>query len=210
MRLIVGLGNPGKEYENTRHNFGFMAVLDFWEKHQDVFSKWKEKNQALIAEGKLEGEKLVLAMPQTFMNNSGEAVAALAPHFLTLRKGKTKRGYENLWIIHDDLDLPLGTTRLAFGASSAGHKGVESVIKALKTKDFVRFRLGIKPARGLGRKTPFFSPLKGEMKRGFVLEKFSKSEMVKVREVLEKTSNALESALDIGIGRVMTSYNKLT
>ena len=116
IKLIVGLGNPGKEYENTRHNMGFLFV--------DALAK------------KLE-TKFIVAKPQTFINNSGTAVLALA------KKEKIKP--ENILIVHDDIDILWGNFKFSFGRSSAGHKGVESIIKALKTKNFWRLRIGIQP-----------------------------------------------------------------
>lgn len=192
MKLIVGLGNPGKEYENARHNFGFMVVLDFYKHHRADFSDWKEKFSAQIAEGKFDREKIILALPQTFMNNSGEAVGALAKYFKIVPDH-----LDGIWLIHDDLDLPLGATRLSTRAGAAGHKGVESVIKTLDSKNFTRFRLGIQTPRQ--DKVPTDQ---------YVLEKFSKEELKIVQEMLHKTTTALDGAITIGIARIMNIYNQ--
>lgn len=192
MKLIIGLGNPGKEYENTRHNFGFMAILDFYEHHRDNFKEWKEKFNAQIAEGKFDGEKIILARPQAFMNNSGEAVGALTKYYKMLPDH-----LDDIWLFHDDLDLPLGATRLSIDAASAGHKGVESVINALGSKNFARFRLGIRTTRK--DKIPTDQ---------YVLEKFSKEELKITQKVLHKTTAALDGAITMGVGRIMNSYNQ--
>lgn len=136
MILIVGLGNPGKEYEKTRHNAGFRAIDE-------------------LLKNKKEGT--VLAKPQTFMNNSGQAVFDLAKYY--------KLKPENIWIIHDDIDLPVGSFKMAKNRGSAGHKGVESVIKYLKTKNFNRIRIGICPKTG-----------KPKTVEKFVLQNFTEEE----------------------------------
>lgn len=191
VKLIIGLGNPGKEYENTRHNFGFVAVLDFYTHHRADFGDWKKKFSARIAEGKFDGEKIILALPQTFMNNSGEAVRRSAKYFKIIPDH-----LDDIWLIHDDLDLPLGATRLSTRAGTAGHKGVESVIKTLGSQNFARFRLGIRTPRQ--DKVPTDQ---------YVLEKFSKEEMRIAQEMLHKTTAALDGAITMGIARAMNSYN---
>jgi PTH1 family peptidyl-tRNA hydrolase len=201
MKLIIGLGNPGKEYENTRHNFGFMAVLNFYQHHGDIFGSWKAKFNALMAEGVLQNEKIILVRPQTLMNNSGRAVLAAAKFYKLLpnlidKLLKKNLTLDSIWVIHDDRDLPLGVTRLSLGSESGGHQGVESVIKSLGTKNFIRFRLG------LGPKSQDLPTDK------FVLERFNQEEMKQVAAVLDKTTSALDGALSIGIARVMNEYNR--
>ena len=143
MLLIVGLGNPQKKYLKTRHNLGFLFV-DYLKENFDDFSVWqlKRKLKAEISEGRLGSpslsKPLLLAKPQTYMNNSGDAVRLIAA-YLCLSNNQ-------LVIVHDDFDLPLGQFRWEKGRGSAGHKGVQSIIDALKTKDFWRLRIGIKPA----------------------------------------------------------------
>jgi len=137
MKLIIGLGNPGPEYKNTRHNVGFRILDEI--KLQGLFelSEFKtEKNfKAEVSSGTFGAEKIVLAKPQTFMNESGQAVKALK----TFYKIKPKE----IIIIQDDLDLPIGRIRISTESSSAGHKGIDSIIKNLKTKEFIRIRVGI-------------------------------------------------------------------
>ena len=146
IKLIVGLGNPGKEYENTRHNMGFLFI--------DALAK------------KLE-TKFIVAKPQTFINNSGVAVLALA------KKEKIKP--ENILIVHDDIDILWGNFKFSFGRSSAGHKGVESIIKALKTKNFWRLRIGIQPT--LKKHTPADK---------IILKKFTPTELKTLNQTIKK------------------------
>jgi PTH1 family peptidyl-tRNA hydrolase len=160
----------------------------------DDFSDWKniKKLQSEISEGEIAGKKVILAKPQTFMNNSGRAIKKLVSSF--------KFQVSSLWVIHDDLDLPLGKIRISAGRSSAGHKGVESIIRELRTKDFVRFRVGIRPAT---------SDKKQETKaENFVLQKFSKNEREILKQVIEKTLEAIEMAIKEGVERAMNGYNK--
>lgn len=186
MKLIVGLGNPGEEYENTRHNIGFAAIEGFRFQVLGV-SNWKfdKKLKAEIAKGEIDGEKIILAKPQTFMNNSGQAVKLFTTHY--------KLPTNNLWIIHDDLDLPLGAFKISFAAGSAGHNGVQSIIDALKTKEFWRLRVGIGPKIGAGEK--------------FVLKPFKKTEQSLLNKTLEQVAEALLLALK-DPKKAMSLYNK--
>jgi len=134
-KLIVGLGNPGKQYENTRHNAGFEVVKKFAEQNGASFSPTK-KFDSELSEGRIEKRKTLLALPQGFMNNSGQAVQSLIAFY--------KLNPEtDLLVVHDDTDLPLGKWRLAFDSSSAGHKGVQDIIDKLGTQKFHRLRLGV-------------------------------------------------------------------
>ena len=168
MILIVGLGNPGKKYQETRHNLGFRVIDEL---------------------GFLKDKKIILTKPKTFMNLSGKAVKSLMT--------KYKVPPLNLWVIHDDIDLPLGKIRISKGRGAAGHKGVESIIKELKTKNFVRFRIGIQPK--------IYKPKNIEK---FVLQKFNKDEERIVKEVIKKSAEAIEFALTQGIEKAMSKYNK--
>jgi peptidyl-tRNA hydrolase, PTH1 family len=136
MKLIVGLGNPGKEYENTRHNAGFIALDILCAKLSGSFSVSKKFN-ALIAETKIGREKVFLLKPQTYMNESGMSVRAVLDFY--------KIGRENVIIFHDDKDIAIGVYKIQSGRSSAGHNGVKSIIEHLGTQEFIRVRLGIKP-----------------------------------------------------------------
>ena len=185
MKLIIGLGNPGKEYEKTRHNIGF-AVIEGFGVQVLGFSDWKldKKSKAEIAKSEIDGEKVILAKPQTFMNNSGDSIKILTKTY-NLKPN-------NLFIVHDDLDLPLGTMRLSFGSGSAGHNGVQSIIDSLGTKNFWRLRIGIGPQKG-----------KSE---SFVLKRFLKEEQKTLKEVIDRTSEALSLALQ-NPEKAMSQFN---
>lgn len=146
MRIIVGLGNPGVKYQNTRHNAGFLA-LDFLAENQDVSFQEVKKFQASIAEIQSDGQKILLVKPLTFMNCSGEAVDALLRYY--------KLSAADLTVIHDDLDIKAGTYKLTPSSRAAGNNGVQSIIDALGTQDFTRIRLGIgRPTETLGACIP--------------------------------------------------------
>ncbi len=189
MKLIIGLGNPGKEYKNTRHNAGFLALEDLRLKIKDL-SEWSfnKKFNAEVAEGKIENEKLLLAKPQTFMNNSGDAVAKIVRFY--------KIKPTDVFIVHDDADLPVGTLRIKVGGSSAGHKGVASVMKALDTETLTRFRIGI--ATGTRHKPAM----------DIVLEKFTASENKKLAPVIKRVESALEVAIIESVEKAMTLFNR--
>jgi len=184
MILIVGLGNPGEKFNKTRHNFGFRIVDAFGKKNSFFDFKLSKKANALISEGFLDEEKIILVKPQTFMNNSGQAV----------KKIMSQEKSPLLWVIHDDLDLDLGKIKISQDRSSAGHKGVQSIINEIKTKDFLRFRLGINGQ----------TPYKVE---DFVLQKFTKEEEPIIKTVTDKVCQALEIALREGTESVMSEYN---
>ena len=197
MKLIIGLGNPGSQYLNTRHNLGFNTLNYFQDTLAD-FSPWQslEKFTALLSEGFLNGEKIILAKPQIFMNLSGQAVKLLADFY--------KIDSPDIWVLHDDLDLPLGALRLSQDSSAAGHNGVASVIEKLGTKNFVRFRLGIAPngQNFLASLAKKFLPTKN-----FVLQKFTAGEKETVQQINQKTSEALALALQKGIQAAQTKFN---
>jgi len=197
MKLIIGLGNPGSQYLNTRHNLGFNALNYFQDTLAD-FSSWQslEKFKALISEGQINDEKIILAKPQTFMNFSGQVVKLLTDFY--------KIDCADIWILHDDLDLPLGTLRINQNGSAAGHQGVVSIIEKLGTKDFVRFRLGIAP-----NSQNFLASLAKKFlsTKNFVLRKFTAGEKETVQTVNQKTSEALMLALNKGIQAAQTQFN---
>ena len=176
--VIVGLGNPGKEYEKTRHNAGRSAV-ELVAKNNDfdefVFNK---TSNALVAKGAIEGENATLVLPETMMNLSGKAIAAFV---------KSPKAAKSLLVIHDDLDLPVGVLKMVFGRGSGGHKGVESVMRAIKTKDFARIRIGVAPA---GKKNQA-KKLKDEEKViKLVIGKWKPAEEAAVKKVLKKAAEA--------------------
>lgn len=189
MFLIVGLGNPGKKYKKTRHNLGFRTI-DFFGRNFDQFSdfKLKKKFLAQISQGKINSWKIILAKPQTFMNNSGKSVRAIIENY--------KINIENLMVVHDDLDLPLGKIRISKARGSGGHLGVQSIIDQLNSKNFIRFRIGICPG---------FKPVDSKK---FVLEKFSKAEEKIVQKKITQTGQAIEFALLKGLEKAMHQYNQ--
>jgi PTH1 family peptidyl-tRNA hydrolase len=186
MFLIVGLGNPGGKYKKTRHNLGFYAVGEFQKENEFPVFKFSKKFNAEISEGVLDKEKVVLAKPQTFMNSSGQAVKKI------IKNLKLK----NLIVVHDDIDLSLAKIRISKGAGSAGHKGVESIIKELGRKDFVRIRLGIQPKTG--------KPKKAEE---FVLKKFNNQEKETMEEAVQKATEAVRVIIEEGPEKAMNEFN---
>lgn len=177
MFLIVGLGNPEKKYEGTRHNAGFMALDEFSRKNNFPEFTLNKKSNALISEGMLGDQKIALAKPQTFMNNSGFTVSILTKNY----KLKTM----NLVVVHDDIDILLGRIKIAKSRGSAGHKGVESIIKSLGTKNFARIRVGIQPNMG-----------KPEDVEKFVLQPFKKSELSLLQTAIGEATKSLSSLLE--------------
>lgn len=177
--IIVGLGNPGKEYEKTRHNAG-RNVVELVAKNEEledfVFNK---KANALVAKGAVGKENATLVLPETMMNNSGKAVSAFV---------KSPKVAKGLLVIHDDLDLPLGTMKMVFGRGSGGHKGVESVMRAIKTKDFARLRIGIS---ALGKKNQAKKVVGEEKVIKQVIGKWKPAEETAVKKVLKKAAEAV-------------------
>lgn len=203
MKLIVGLGNPGEKYEGTRHNLGFMVVEQLlkdyepvdktnWSKEEKVKSDvvrfdWQPK------EGK--AERVILAKPLTYMNNSGMAVTALSLYY--------KVSPEDIWIIHDELDLPFGTMKIRLGGAAAGHHGVESIIAGLATDKFWRFRLGIGESHG------YIEDAHREMHNvdEYVLGKFTHDQNGRLSEMIHHASKAIQYALENGLPAAMNKYN---
>lgn len=168
-KLIAGLGNPGKKYEKTRHNLGFMVVDELAKKLKIDRTTFVFNKKFNSVAGK--HDSWFMIKPQTFMNNSGQAVAKIANFYKIKTPG--------IWVIYDDIDLPLGTLRIRAGGSSGGHKGVQSIIDSLGASDFARFRLGIGPVPAE------FDPA------DFVLQKFTKDEMPVLQDMIKKTADAL-------------------
>jgi PTH1 family peptidyl-tRNA hydrolase len=195
VHVIVGLGNPDDEHIGTRHNTGRMLVERLHATH--AFGEWKteKKPPMLWAKGDIAGKKAVLVVPNTYMNNSGRAVA----HFV-----KSKKDAGNCVVVYDDMDLPLGTIKISHGRSSGGHNGVESVIKLLKTRDFVRVRVGVSPkgAKGMAKK-----PVGEERVIKFLLGKFTTSETAELKKVFKKVIEAIEVVVTQGYQAAMTAYN---
>ncbi|MCX6746464.1 MAG: aminoacyl-tRNA hydrolase [Candidatus Parcubacteria bacterium] len=177
MKLIIGLGNPGPEYQKTRHNIGFQIIDTIAEDLILKSFKPNKKFQAEICEGTFGNEKIILAKPQTFMNNSGLAIKKIKTFY--------KIKPQDIIIIHDDIDLPIGKIRISQGSSSGGNKGVDSIIKEIKTNNFIRLRIGI--ANELRAKIPADK---------FVLQKFSLEDEKKLKNVFLNTLNAVQMLIE--------------
>ncbi len=185
MFLILGLGNPGKRYQRTRHNIGF-AVLE------ELASRWrvelKHKSfHALWGRGDIEGRSVLLAMPQTYMNLSGQAARELADYF--------KVEVNNTIVMHDDLDLPVGSVRLKSGGGDAGHKGLKSIIVHLGSADFQRVRIGI------GK------PTDKRCVEDYVLEKFYPEEIAVINDIIPRAAEATETVVLSGMQQAMAKYH---
>ncbi|MFA6315408.1 MAG: aminoacyl-tRNA hydrolase [Candidatus Paceibacterota bacterium] len=202
--IIVGLGNPGEQYENTRHNVGRMALDAIRKEYGGDFEFDKKKN-ALISEveivsavsksPKSKKEKVILMAPETFMNNSGKAVATVV---------KTIKAAQKLIVIYDDFNLPLGRMKISFDRSSGGHNGLESVIKAVKTTAFIRIRIGTAPedAKGLA-KVPH-----GEDKiEKFILGQFKDEEIKVLSKVMKKVVEAVAVLVTESKEKAMSIFN---
>lgn len=193
MYLIAGLGNPKEEHKFNRHNTGWI-VLD------NVLGKvdWNQssKANAFFFNDLIKKEKVEYFKPTTFMNNSGSAIL--------FEKTKNKIKNENIIVIYDDLDLPLGTIKISFNKSSGGHNGLNSIIKKLKTKEFTRIRVGISPATPSGKiKKP-----QGEEKiYKFLLGNFKEEEIKTIKKVSKKIAEAIEMIIKEGRAKAMSIYN---
>ncbi|HWS53635.1 MAG TPA: aminoacyl-tRNA hydrolase [Pyrinomonadaceae bacterium] len=185
--LIVGLGNPGAEYEWTRHNLGFMLVDLLAEQARCQVKR--SECRALVGQTTLEGRRIELVKPQTYMNLSGESVACL------LRKREGLKPATGLLVVSDDIALPFGTMRLRPSGSSGGQKGLKNIISALGTEEFMRLRLGIRPDHPVSDTA------------AFVLERFPRAQRAAVEQVLERASEALRVVLGDGIDKAMAQYN---
>lgn len=196
MKLIVGLGNPGPEYEYTRHNIGFMVADRLANELVQGPVNWQrddKKNVLTIKSG-----DILLAKPITFMNKSGFAVKALVDYY--------KLAPDDVWVIHDDMDLPLGKIRIRRGGSSAGHNGVTSIIQQLKTDDFLRFRMGIgRGKESTGKQTD--KNLHHRSVISFVLSRFRRGEIGELRKLVKYGSEAVNLTLTQGIERAMNRFN---
>lgn len=185
--LIIGLGNPGKEYENTRHNTGRM-VLEMFRRKSDL-PDWKEdkKIKSLVSKK----GKINLLLPETFMNKSGETVSKII---------KNKKAVGDLMVIHDDLDLPLGRFKISFNRGAGGHRGVQSIVKALKTEAFARIRVGISPKK---------KPAGEKAVIDFILGKYKPAELEIFKKTAKKISEAIEMITAEGREKAMGVYNSL-
>ena len=184
MFIIVGLGNPGKKYENTKHNIGFIT-LDFLAEKNDIKIN-KIKHKALVGEGSISGQKVLLVKPQTFMNLSGNSVREVLEYY--------KADIENLIVIYDDVDIPMGRLRIRKKGSAGTHNGMKSIIYDIQGDGFPRIRIGI----GNDRKMPL---------AGYVLGGFAKDERELMKTAVERAALAVECMLEKGIDIAMGEYN---
>jgi peptidyl-tRNA hydrolase, PTH1 family len=183
--LLIGLGNPGREYKDNRHNIGFMLIDRLAVRLNARGMKLQSK--AIVTSGLYEERKLILAKPQTYMNLSGQSVQGLLNFY--------KIPAENLMVAHDDLDIPLGTIRIRPGGGAGGQRGMASTIERLGTKDFPRLRLGI--GRPPGRMDP----------AAYVLQDFSKADLLIVSETLDRAADAVLTFVTEGLNKAMNKFN---
>jgi len=195
MYYIVGLGNPGEEYTNTRHNTGRIVLSKFLKDNLEGELKDSKKYKALVGEGKIGKEKFSLLFPETFMNKSGTSLPALVT---SVKKAN------NLIVVYDDLDLPIGKIKISFNRGSGGHRGIESIIRSIKTREFIRIRVGISPAAPSGKiKKP-----QGEKDvEKLILGEFSKKEEEIIKKTTKEVAQALEVILEDGYEAGMTRFN---
>ena len=216
--LILGLGNPGEQYMGTPHNAGFLTIDKLLETY-NLKLETDSKTKSEIAETKIGKTKIILAEPQTFMNNSGTAAKVLVSSFKfpsfakvpTLRSGlRPPKGVgatadrqvsSSLWVIHDDIDLELGKIKIVRNRGSGGHKGVEDIIKKLKTKDFVRFRVGTRPKRIPEKRSK-------QLMNKFVASEFTKSEQTLFKKAIKRATEAVLLAIEEGVEKSASIYNR--
>jgi len=192
---IMGLGNPGGEYAKTRHNAGRMAVeLVAKTEGFDAF-ELRKGTQGLVTEGKIEKEKVLLVLPETMMNNSGRSAAGVI---------KSKKAAETLLVIRDDLDLPLGVLKMTFNRGSGGHKGVESIMRALKTEAFAQLKIGIS---GQGKKHQAKKVSGEEKVIKHVIGKFKPAEEALLKKTLKKAALVAHLFATEGIEKAMMEAN---
>lgn len=180
MKLVVGLGNPTEEYNNTRHNVGFM----FLDKYYSQF-KLSKKFKAMDKTISIDNEKVILVKPETFMNNSGESII--------LYKNYYKLNDDDILVIHDDMDISLGDYKISYGKGDAGHNGIKSIINHLGSKNFYRVRIGI-------------SKYDNDMK-DYVLSKFSSSDIEKIEDVFTKLDSLIIDFIKLNKNDFMKKYN---
>ena len=184
MKLIVGLGNPGKEYENTRHNIGFMAIDNYVKLHN--LGDFKEKFNGLYLKYQLGDEQVILVKPLSFMNLSGDVVRKYVDYF--------KVDINDILIIHDDLDMPVGKIKLKFGGSSGGHNGIKDISLKLGTEDYKKLKVGIANNKNMDTKD-------------YVLGRFSSEEKVLIDEAITETGKIIDDYFKYPFNDLMSRYN---
>lgn len=192
MFLIVGLGNPGKKYQKTRHNIGFRIIERFREENNFSDFSLSKKDKALISEGVIAQKKILLALPQTLMNNSGFSVKSIINYSHLTTK--------DLIVVHDDLDLNLGRIKISRHRGAAGHKGILSIIDSLGNQQFSRLRIGISPHTIDEKKN-------GEKREAFVLSNFKKEEEDLLEEIIPRACQAISLITKQGLPAAMNQVN---
>lgn len=194
MFYIVALGNPGTEYQNTRHNVGWFLADELRRNFSLTEPVFSAKYQGQISQGTIGGEEVTLLYPETFMNHSGSSVLKLV----------SNNSLGQMLVLHDDTALPIGQYKISIGRGDGGHNGVRSIIESIKTNDFARLRIGIAP-------TSFFTgtmkKITGEKLAAFVLGRFSKREQVTLEKTSEKLCEAVASVVTHGVVKAMNKYN---
>jgi PTH1 family peptidyl-tRNA hydrolase len=195
MILIVGLGNPGDEYETTRHNAG-RIILSNIAKAND-FADWKDdmKTKSLRSKGELSGESVEFMLPNTFMNKSGLAVKPVID---------TPKKLKNLVVVYDDLDIPVGSLKISFNRSSGGHNGLESIIKQVKSREFVRIRIGVSPHTPTGK---LRKPKGEDAVLKFLLGKFKEDELKILKKQSKQVAEIIGLIASEGKDKAMSLYN---
>ena len=196
MILVVGLGNPGKEYEKTRHNAG-RIVLEHIARAND-FSEWKNdmKTKSLRAKGEVDGVKMEFMLPETFMNNSGNAVVSVIDSVKKLK---------NLVVVYDDIDIPIETMKISFNRSAGGHNGLASIIKRVKSEAFVRIRIGVSPHTPTGK---IKKPKGEEAVLKFLLGVFKEDELKVLKKESKKVAEIIAMVGSEGHQKAMSVYNQ--
>lgn len=205
MYIIAGLGNPGEEYEETRHNAGRIAAECFAKQNEFPDFSLNKKYQSLVSSGDISGkggkgskkkvsEKVTVLLPETFMNKSGNAVK---PLITSVKKA------EHLIVIHDDLDMPIGKIKILFNRGSGGHKGIESIKRAIKTEAFTRIKIGISPETPSGK----IRKPNGEKILDFIVGPFKKDELAEMKKTAKKVSEAVSMIIIEGRERAMNEFN---
>lgn len=193
--VIVGLGNTGKEYEKTRHNAGRMVVERLAKDEDFPEFVYKKGANALISEGEIAGEKVVLVLPETMMNLSGKSVMVLV---------KSPKAAKKLLVVQDELDIPLGTLKMVYGRNSGGHRGIDSVMRSIKTKDFARLRVGIS---GEGRRHQAKKPQGEEKVVKHVIGKFKPSEEALLKKTVKKSARVAALFVSEGFEKAQQEAN---
>jgi PTH1 family peptidyl-tRNA hydrolase len=193
--IIAGLGNPGEEYENTRHNTGRIILDAVRKEFGGVEFEYDKKINALVALGKIGKEKVTFVAPETFMNKSGKAIAGLV---------KSVKAADKLIVIYDDFSLPIGRIKISYNRSSGGHNGLESIIKSVKTEAFTRIRIGLSPANAKGNARLMHGDDKIEK---FILGKLKDQDLKIIKKVAKKVAEAIQTIITDSREKAMSIYN---